>query len=229
MPASLIIALILTAPPPFRDFVNESEARLLDTALRDASSRLDAKMETLTPTLSRRERETGARLSELVRENLESKKGWPLDAARIRKQIIEAEAFKLETYIATGVFPKRYFGYLDEQRDTAEYEMRLKTAARSAARACNRWLDNSHSVFRVTEQEIIVTFLAEGGAILLRERQDQLESIHPIQGIGLDDIATGFTDLEPLVKLLDAEVGTKLTEIVKWNGNTPYLSRHFGF
>jgi hypothetical protein len=232
MRASLIISLISTAAfaaSPFAEFVDEAEARVLDAALKDASKKLDARMDALTPTLSRRERETRGALERFVTENLAGKKGWGYDAARIRKQIIDAEAFKLEAYIATGVFPKRYFGYLDEQRDTAEYEVRMKTAARKAARACNRWLDNSHSPFHVTEQEIIVTFLAEGGAILLRERQDQLESIHPIQGIGLDDIATGFTDLEPLVKLLDAEVGTKLTEIVKWNGTTPYLSRHFGF
>ncbi len=172
-----------------------------------------------------------SRLTQLVAENLAQKHaaGFRLDDTRIRRQVIEAEAFKLETFVTAGVFPKRYFGYLDEQQDTAAYETRLKAAARKSARACNRWLENAHAAFRVTEQEIIVTFLAEGGAILLRENQDQLESIHPVQGIGLDDIASGFADLEPLVKQLDADVGTHIADIVKHRDGKPYLSRNFRF
>jgi Tfp pilus assembly protein PilE len=230
---SLVLALLSTIAlaevPSLRAFVKDPDAKALEAALKKTAASLHRKLQKVDACEAAA---VTSRLEELVAENLTQKKaqGFTLDATRIRRQVIEAEAFKLETFIATGVFPKRYFGYLDEQQDTAAYETRLKTAARKATKACNRWLENAHAPFRVTEQEIIVTFLAEGGAILLRERQDQLESIHPIQGIGLDDIATGFADLEPLVKLLDAEVGTKLLDIVQFREDrTPYLSRNFHF
>ncbi|MBL8912727.1 MAG: hypothetical protein JNM17_18680 [Archangium sp.] len=105
----------------------------------------------------------------------------------------------------------------------------MKKTVRDTTRACNKWLESQRSPLRVTEAEILVTFLAEGGAELLREKQKGLESIHPVQGIGLDDIAKGFVDLAPLVKLLDAEAGTHLEEIVVWQDKTPYLSRNFVF
>ena len=227
----LFISLQARADPvgaELRAFVDEADARALEATLQKTATALHAKLKRVDGC------EPGAvtsQLSRLVAENLQGKRAqkFPLDATQVRRQVIEAEAFKLEAFVATGVFPRRYFGYLDERWDTAEYETRLKVAARKAAKACNRWLENARAPFRVTEQELIVTFLAEGGAVLLRERQDQLESIHPVQGIGLDDIAKGFVDLEPLVKLLDAEVGTKLAEIVQWRDGAPSLSRNFRF
>lgn len=170
-------------------------------------------------------------LQQRVAENLEAKRaaGFPLQVERIRREVIGYEAFKMETFVATGVFPKRYFGYLDEAWDTARYETRLKTVARASVRACNRWLETQRAAFRVTEQEIVVTFLAEGGAVLLREHQDQLESIDPVKDIGLDDIAKGFVDLAPLVALLDSEAGTRLGEIVLLDAGPPRLSRMFTF
>ncbi|MDP1822210.1 MAG: hypothetical protein Q8L48_03180 [Archangium sp.] len=211
-----------------RKVVKEEDARALEVTLQKTAAALHAKLKRVDACDAG---EVTSQLSRLVAENLAGKRAqkFPLDATQVRRQVIEAEAFKLEAFVATGVFPRRYFGYLDERWDTAEYETRLKVAARTAAKACNRWLENEHAPFRVTEQELIVTFLAEGGAVLLRERQDQLESIHPVQGIGLDDIAKGFVDLAPLVKLLDEEVGTKLGEIVQWRDGAPYLSRNFRF
>jgi len=172
-----------------------------------------------------------AQLTRLVAENLEAKRGLGLtyDERRISRQIIDYEVFKLETFVATGVFPKRYFGYLDEQGDTAAYEVRLEAAARKAARACNAWLEQERATFRVTEQEVVVTFLAEGGAILLREDQAQLEAIHPVQGIGLDDIASGFEQLGPLVRQVDAEAGTHLGTVVERRDGRKLLARLFTF
>lgn len=224
----LLILLTADANAQFRHFVKEPAALVLDSELAKASAALHKRLEKVATCDAT---QVTSRLSHLVAENLEQKyaAGFLIDDTRIRRQVIDAEAFKLATFVTSGVFPKRYFGYLDEQHDTAAYETRMKTAARKAARACNRWLENAHASFRVTEQELIVTFLAEGGAVLLRENQAQLESIHPVQGIGLDDIATGFADLEPLVKLLDTEVGTHLAQIVKLRDGRPYLSRHFRF
>ncbi len=211
-----------------RSFVKEADAVALEASLKKTAAALHSKLRRVDTCEAD---DVVLQLTRLVSENLQQKQQgqFKLDASRIRRQVIEAEAFKLETFVATGVFPKRYFGYLDEQMDTAAWETRLKVAARKAAKACNRWLENGKAPFRVTEQELIVTFLAEGGAVLLRERQSQLESIHPVQGIGLDDIARGFVDLEPVVKLLDEEVGTRLMEIVKWREGTAYLSRNFHF
>lgn len=224
---ALVLGIVIAASD-FRGFVNEADAQALEASLKKTSAALHAKLSKVDTCDAKAVTST---LTRLVSENLAEKKrlGFTLDATRLRRQVIEAEAFKLETFVATGVFPKRYFGYLDEQQDTAAYETRLKATARKSARACNRWLENAKAPFRVTEQEIIVTFLAEGGAVLLRERQDQLESIHAVQGIGLDDIASGFKDLAPLIRLLDQEAGTRLEDIVKFRGETPYLSRNFHF
>jgi hypothetical protein len=226
----LVTSLVAASPlhPSLRDFVTEPEALGLEADLAKAARALQARA---TKVERCEEKDVASLLTRLVAENLAQKHAlhFPLDAARLRRQVIQAEAFKVETFVATGVFPKRYFGYLDEQWDTAAAERRLKATARKAAHACNRWLENIKAPFRVTEQELVVTFLAEGGAVLLRERQAQLDSIHPVKDIGLDDIAHGFVDLAPLVSLLDEEVGTHLGEIVTWHDGTPSLSRNFVF
>jgi hypothetical protein len=226
----LVTTLMAASPvhPRLRDFVTEPEALALEADLAKAATALQARVSKVETCSTR---DVSQLLSRLVAENLEQKHAmhFPLDAARIRRQVIGAEAFKVETFVSTGVFPKRYFGYLDEQWDTADAERRLKVAARKAAHACNRWLENVKAPFRVTEQELVVTFLAEGGAVVLREKQHELDSIHPVQGIGLDDIAHGFVDLAPLVTLLDEEVGTHLGEIVVWKDDKPSLSRNFVF
>ena len=153
-----------------------------------------------------------AQLERLVAANLDEKRrlGVVLDAAQVRRQVIDYEAFKLTTFIDTGVFPKRYFGFFDERGDTAAYETRLKAAVRSATAVCNRWLVAEHSELQVTEREIAITFLAEGGAMFLTTRQADLEQIDPVKGIGLDDFSTGFDQLGPLVRRLDEALGTRL-------------------
>lgn len=205
----------------------EAEARLL-RQLETSSKRLRDRLVRVAPV---NQGELLAQLTRLVAENLEAKRGLGLayDERRVSRQVLDYEVFKLETFVATGVFPKRYFGYLDGQGDTAAYERRLEAAARRAARACNAWLAQEQATFRVTEQEIVVTFLAEGGAILLREHQAQLEAIHPVQGIGLDDIASGFTQLGPLVRLVDAETGTHLGSVVAERDGRKVLARLFTF
>ncbi len=211
-----------------RAFVTEAEATQLEAHLAQTAKELHVRLSRVGTCEGE---EVLLSLSSFIAENLQQKHAskFPLDVARIRRQVIDAEAWKLETFVATGVYPRRYFGYVDEQFDTAPFETRLKKTVRDTARACNRWLKAQKSGLRVTEAEILVTFLAEGGAELLREKQSQLESIHPVLGIGLDDIAKGFVDLAPLVTLLDAEAGTHLQEIVVWQDQTPYLSRNFRF
>lgn len=231
--AASLLSVSAWAGDPLRAVLTETlhdaraEAQLL--------ARLDATAKKLQARLSAVDRcapeDVKRQLARLVAQNLEAKRAakFPVSAERIGRQVIDYEAFRFETFVTTGVFAKRYFGYLDEAWDTAEYEKRLKTAARNAARACNRWLETSGASFRVTEQEIIVTFLAEGGAILLRENQSQLESIHPVHGVGLDDIASGFKDLEPLVRLVDRETKTELAGVVAEQDGKRFLQRNFKF
>lgn len=64
--------------------------------------------------------------------------------------------------------------------------------------------------------EIAVTWVSEGGALLLLDRQDELDEVHPVLGVGLDDIASGTKELPVLVAALDAAVGSDLGGIVRW-------------
>jgi len=60
-------------------------------------------------------------LSRVV-DNLKQKldlPGFILSQDQIRRTVIGYESFKLEKYVKSGVFPKRYFGYFDLQYDTA--------------------------------------------------------------------------------------------------------------
>ncbi|MBS2032291.1 MAG: hypothetical protein JST54_30605 [Deltaproteobacteria bacterium] len=171
-----------------------------------------------------------------IAQNLEDKRAlatdgglFPMTASEIEREVIDYEAFKLETYVRSGVFPKRYFGYFDGKWDTAPYEATLMRTAHGAATTANAYLAAHGSKIRVSDQEIAVTFIAEGGAILLREKQAELDDIHPVLGIGLDDIATGFKLYPELVQQLDAQFATNLGNIVSWQNGQPYLTRNFKF
>ena len=154
---------------------------------------------------------------------------FPLTARTIRRTVVDYEAFKLATYVSAGVFPKRYFGYFDLVWDTAAYEKRLRSVVHRAVAIANAGLAAEGSPVRITDAEVAITFLAEGGAILLREDQARLEHVRPVRDIGLDDIATGFGAEKALVGKLDAALHTGLAGIVVWRGGKPYLARPFRF
>jgi hypothetical protein len=140
----------------------------------------------------------------------------PMTADEIARTVIAYEAFKLERFVTSGVFPKRYFGYLDGKHDTAAYERTVRDTTRRVVSVINAYqLERKHPI-RVSDVEIVVTFLAEGGAILLRERQDLLAALHPVLQVGLDDVAMGFSDLPGLEERIDREVGTRLGTLVGW-------------
>ncbi|MCB9758325.1 MAG: hypothetical protein H6739_00655 [Alphaproteobacteria bacterium] len=155
--------------------------------------------------------------------------GFPLDAARIDRTIIRYERFKLQRYVTAGVFPKRYFGYVDLDWDTAADEATMMRVAHDAAAEINAWLGERGTAWRVTDAEIIVTFIAEGGALLLGERNALKDQVHPIYDIGLDDIASGSSEFGGLITRLDRRFGTGVGEIVTWVDGEPYLSRHMTF
>ena len=172
-----------------------------------------------------------------VAQNLEAKRAlpkvggrtFPLTADEIRRTVFGYEAFRLETYVTAGVFPKRYFGYFDLKWDTAPYERRLREVVHGAVSTLNAALAANGSAVRITDAEVAVTFLAEGGAILLREEQAKLNDIHPVYGIGLDDIASGVKAYPRLVQRLDRQFGTALETVVVWRDAQPYLARNFRY
>ena len=92
-----------------RAFVKEADAVALEAVLQKAAAQLHTRLRRFDACDAD---DVGQQLARQVALNLQEKHAhrFPLDAERLRRQAIEAEAFKLETFVATGVFPKRYFG-----------------------------------------------------------------------------------------------------------------------
>ncbi len=166
------------------------------------------------------------RVQALLRAHVEQRLlGWvskdrqaefPVDAERIRRQAIRWDRLRLEAYVGSGVFPKTYFGFFDEAWDTAEHERTLRETTACSRRIINAWQEERGSPVRVTDAEIAVTFVAEGGALLLTRDQDRLDSLHPVGDVGLDDLAKGLGDHDELLTRLDAGCGTDLRGTVTY-------------
>ena len=196
----------------------------------DAVSRLLVHLDTSAEALATRLGATapveGEDVEDLLRErvagNLAAKarltgpegEPFPLAEDEIRRTVIDYEAFKIEGYVTSGVFPKRYFGYFDGKWDTAERERTLAWTTHESVRVINDWLGETGQPWRINDAEVAVTWVAEGGAILLRENQDELDAVHPVYGVGLDDIASGTAELVDLMARLDVALGTDLAGIV---------------
>ncbi len=148
------------------------------------------------------------RLSSWVAKDHEQ--ALPADAERIRRQAIEWEAFRLESYVSSGVFPKTYFGFFDQAWDTAEHERTLRDTTVCTREVINAWQAERDLPLRVTDAEIAVTFIAEGGALLLTTQQRRMDELHPVMDVGLDDIASGLGDYQGLLDQLDQGCGTDL-------------------
>ena len=100
---------------------------------------------------------------------------------------IQYEAFRIQAFHDSGVSPKRFFGFLDEQGKSAVQEKQLKDVATQAAVLLNAYGARNGIKTTVTPKEIIVTHLAEGGAKLLTTDFANVERIDPVFGVGLDD------------------------------------------
>lgn len=187
--------------------------------------RLDAEAETTAGELSR----VGAAPAQHVRlilykrvaENLAAKvvsdelgPPLPMSEDQLARTVIDYEGFKLRSYVTSGVSPKRWFGYFDLKHDTAQREWDLRQTVRCSTEAINAWAEDKGRPLRVDEAEIALTFIAEGGAILLREDQDRMDKLHPVFDVGLDDVAKGTADLGGLLERLDAACGTDVGGLV---------------
>jgi hypothetical protein len=155
-----------------------------------------------------------------IADNLAAKKAltdpqpFVLSVEEIERTVFDYEIFKLESYVSSGVFPKRYFGYFDLKHDTAQWEWELREATHCATEVINTLQAERGSPLRVNDAEIAVTFIAEGGALFLLDEQESLNSLHPVYDVGLDDLASGHHDYPELIPKLDASCGTDLSNAV---------------
>ncbi len=234
--ALTLLSILATAPTSNPRELAAKEIRL---ALADPTE-ADHAVAHLDRVLSRLERKQPALAQALAREiawNLRDKRELPawkgkafsMDLDAVRRRVIDYEAFKQDVFISAAVFPKRYFGYFDEAWDTGEYERTFRRVVRTAVAEINTYQAERKSPVRITDLEVAVTFIAEGGAILLRENQHQLGEIHPVLGVGLDDIAIGFPKHRGLVQRLDRALGTNLERIVVTLNGVPQFLRHMSF
>jgi hypothetical protein len=126
---------------------------------------------------------------------------------------VEFEAFRITSFRNSGVAPKRYFGFVDERGLGAAYEKQLKTAAARVAPILNAYAAKKGLGVTVTPKEILVTHIAEGGALLLSADIANADRVHPVSGVGLDDYRRGFKQFAELVREIDALFKTKLAKI----------------
>jgi len=161
----------------------------------------------------------------------EDGKKFQMSLREIKRMIIEYEAFKLNVFSRSGVFPKRYFGYFDLKWDTGKYEKEMIRTIVEGVAITNRYLKKRGSDIRVTDAAIATTFIAEGGALLLSGSNYKLTkkaSIHPVMDVGLDHIAAGFEKYRDLVKMLDRKMEAALGIIVFMENGAPF-SRYMDF
>jgi hypothetical protein len=152
---------------------------------------------------------------EALTENLSSKADSMAEGAKFSVETIvntalRYEAFRITSFRDSSVSPKRFFGFLDEQGKTAKWEVELKDVSTRISDVINGYASKTGATVRVTPKEIIVTHLAEGGAILLTTDFQNVETIHPVYGVGLDDFLKGFNYFPGLLEEVDAAFGTSL-------------------
>ncbi|HEY1290305.1 MAG TPA: hypothetical protein VGF58_18395 [Burkholderiales bacterium] len=139
------------------------------------------------------------------------------------------ERFRRESYVASGVAPKRYFGFFDETGDTAAHETVLRRAVIDGVRVANEFAAANGLKVRITEQEVAITFLAEGGALMLTSMTDGLDRVHPVYGIGLDNYREGLDDYPSLAASLDQALGSRLERLTLDLGGRRILLRPMTF
>jgi hypothetical protein len=140
--------------------------------------------------------------------------GYVITADKLIRHTIQYSGFKIDTYLSSGVAPKQYFGFLDEIGDTAYYERILRQTVIDVVRITNDYAQRSELKTRISEKEIIVTFLAEGGALLLTTPELSPDKVHPVRGIGLDDLKSGLNKYPSLIDEYDRFFGSKLKDFL---------------
>jgi len=167
-----------------------------------------------------------------VAENLASKaaslsEGVSFTTQSLISTAVEFEAFRITAFRNSGVAPKRYFGFLDERGKAAAYETKLKTVATRIAPILNAYAAKNKLGVTVTPEEIVVTHIAEGAALLLSTDYYLVDNIHPVSGVGLDDYRNGFKEYTDLVSEIDATFKSRLAAIAD-NPERPHANAILG-
>lgn len=167
-----------------------------------------------------------------VADNFAAKAASRLEGAKLTTRLllstgVDFEAFRVASFRNSGVAPKRYFGFLDEQGLAAAYEKKLKATASRVAPILNAYAAKKGLGVAVTAKEIIVTHIAEGAALLLSTDFAYVDSVHPVSGVGLDDYRHGFKQYADLVSEIDATFHSHLGAIGD-NPERPILNSILG-
>jgi hypothetical protein len=153
-------------------------------------------------------------LQDNIADKVKSKsEGTRFDDKTLINTAINYEAYRITAFRNAGVSPKRFFGFLDEKGKTAAYETKLKYVATKISALLKSYTKKNGLSIRVTPKEIIVTHLAEGGALLLTDNFDKVDEVHPVFGIGLDDFRIGFVRFPGLMAEVDKSFGTNLSRL----------------
>lgn len=148
-----------------------------------------------------------------ARKRLSRAEGVSFDAEGLIRTGLKYEAFRIATFRNSGVAPKLYFGFADERGATAAHEKELLRVCAKIAPILNAYAQKNKLAARVTPKEIAVTQIAEGGALLLTTRLAEVDRIHPVKGVGLDDYRIGFRRFPGLTAQIDAAMGTRLAKM----------------
>ncbi|MEN0066195.1 MAG: hypothetical protein AAGA48_28900 [Myxococcota bacterium] len=176
---------------------------------------IDAELEALAPPA-----EDENALRRVLRAEVEGALAWreargmattPDD---LKRRVVGFEAFKFDAYVRSGVFPKRYFGYVDLRHDTAQHEWVLQQTTRCAVDVVNHDLASRGSDIRINDAEVVVTFLAEGGALMLQAPNSERADLDPVNAVGLVDLAKGVHHRRSLAKTLDDTCSAALVSSV---------------
>jgi hypothetical protein len=210
-------AMVSPEQPEQNKFCSEALAHVYALiSNQTAISHIKAALEKETRALANPQWEPG--YCQALTENLAAKRtsqaeGVQFDEATLINTAIRYEAFRIAAFRNSGVSPKRYFGFLDERGKTATYEGTLKNVATRVARLLNTYAAKNGLDITVTPKEIIVTQLAEGGALLLTSELENADRVHPVLGVGLDDYRKGFQRFPGLIDEVDETFGTSLAEL----------------
>lgn len=140
---------------------------------------------------------------------------FPLAREEVLGSVVGYEIFKLSSFLKSGVVPKRYFGFLDGKWDTADREMTLLRVTRRTGEVINDPQIARERFVAVSDLELLVTYLSEGGALFFRKREtapgvEDPTRIHLYYDLGCDNIWLALHRYPSLVTSIDENLGTNL-------------------
>lgn len=179
------------------------------------------------------EREILANLESKVRLGGEGPGRFPLGHEEILRTVVDFEIFKMRNYIASGVFPKRYFGFVDGKWDTGREEGAFLRLVHEVVVAINEHQEAEGARVRLSDLELVVTYLAEGGALFFLSEPGLLRDEGPARinlgrDLGCDNIGLALDRHGPLAAALDRRFGTRLARSARLAGEGATGDRSVG-